>query len=123
MATSTRAATHSGAIRMMEGALRAAGMKDSAGRWIGEHGIYSDAQFLASPEAQEMALTDYLNDIERQLRANGAMAFVGKQIDGRRASFHNHARRLDRRRSPRRRSAYQGIPGRRRIKSLFNPRP
>lgn len=44
-------------------------------------------QFLASPEAQEMALTDFLNDTERQLRANGSFDFIGETIDGHGARF------------------------------------
>ena len=53
----------------------------------GKYGIHSAAQFLASPVAQERALTDFLNDIERQPRANGSFDFVGTTIDGRRARF------------------------------------
>jgi len=53
-------------------ALQAAGMIDAAGNWTGQYGISSQAQFLASPDAQERALTDYLNDNARQLQANGA---------------------------------------------------
>ena len=34
-----------------------------------------------------MALTDFLDDTERQLRANGAFGYLGKTIDGRIASF------------------------------------
>ena len=58
-----------GRYQMTAAALRAAGMIDSAGNWTGRYGVHPEAQFLASPEAQEKALTDYLNDIVRQLRA------------------------------------------------------
>jgi hypothetical protein len=72
---------------MKQDARRAAGMVDANGHWTGKYGVRSDAQFLANPEAQEKALTDFLNDTERQLRANGSFDFVGTTIDGRRARF------------------------------------
>lgn len=72
---------------MLPDALRAAGMLDTPGNWTGKYGIRSGAQFLASPDAQERALTDFLNDTERQLRALGAFAFIGTTIDGRRGRF------------------------------------
>jgi hypothetical protein len=34
------------------------------------------------PIAQEKALTDYLGDIEHQLRVNGSLDFAGRTIDG-----------------------------------------
>ncbi len=67
--------------------LQAAGMTDDNGRWSGKYGIHSRAEFLADPEAQEKALTDYLNDNIRQLRANGAFAHIGETIDGVKARF------------------------------------
>jgi hypothetical protein len=60
-----------GRYQMTPGALRAAGMIDANGNWTGKNGVYSRAGFLADPDAQEKALTDFLNDLERQLRANG----------------------------------------------------
>jgi hypothetical protein len=54
-------------------ALRAIGMIDANGNWTGRHGIHSRAQFLANPDAQEKALTDYLRDTERQLRAEAPL--------------------------------------------------
>ncbi|MGH7063608.1 MAG: hypothetical protein ACREET_05980 [Stellaceae bacterium] len=68
-------------------ALRAAGMMDRAGRWTGKLGVHSVAAFLSDREAQEKALTDYLTDNIRQLRANGAFAHIGQTIDGLRARF------------------------------------
>jgi hypothetical protein len=67
--------------------LHAAGMKDGNGKWTGKYGIHSSKQFLASPEAQERALTDLLNDTERQLRVNGSLGDVGTDIEGQRACF------------------------------------
>jgi hypothetical protein len=72
---------------MRPNALRAIGMLDSAGNWTGKYGIHSGAQFRASPGAQERALTDFLNDTERQLRANGSFDFLGTTINGRVAPF------------------------------------
>lgn len=68
-------------------ALRASGMMDRAGSWTGKYGIHSRAEFLADAEAQEKALTDYLDDLERQLRANGAFTHVSETIDGLRVRF------------------------------------
>jgi hypothetical protein len=62
-------------------------MMDANEACTGKYGIQSAAQFLANPEAQERALTDYLNDTERQLRANGSFNYLGKEIDGRVAFF------------------------------------
>ena len=76
-----------GRYQMTQVGLRAAGMMDAHGNWTGKYGIHSIAQFLASPEAQEKALTDLLNDTERQLQANGAFDFIGATIDGRIARF------------------------------------
>lgn len=81
---------HSGALgryQMTRIALQAAGMLDRTGNWTGKYDIHSSAEFLANPEAQEMALTDYLSDNEHQLRAYGAFGYVGKQIEGRTAPF------------------------------------
>jgi hypothetical protein len=51
------------------------------------YGIHSPAEFLADPEAQEKALTDYINDNIRQLPAKGAFAYIGETIDGLKARF------------------------------------
>jgi hypothetical protein len=76
-----------GRYQMTPRALRAAGMTDANGNWTGKYGVYSPSDFLANPDAQEQALTDFLNDLERQLRANGASDFVGNTIDGLRAQI------------------------------------
>ena len=76
-----------GRYQMTADALRAAGMIDAAGNWTGRYGVHSEAQFLASLEAQEKALTDYLNNIVRQLRANGSFDYLGTVIKGRVATF------------------------------------
>jgi hypothetical protein len=71
-----------GRYQMTAAALRAIGMIDAAGNWNGKYGVHSRAEFLADPEAQEKALTDYLQDTERQLKANGSFDFIGASIDG-----------------------------------------
>jgi hypothetical protein len=76
-----------GRYQMTPDALRAAGMIDASANWTGKYGIHSRTQFLADHKAQEKALTDYLRDTERQLRANGGLAYIGSNIDGRLASF------------------------------------
>jgi hypothetical protein len=63
-------------------ALQATGMMDKHGSWTGKYGIRSRAQFLADPEAQERALSDYLGDNERKLERNGAFVHIGETIDG-----------------------------------------
>lgn len=64
-----------------------AGMMDHAGNWTGKYAIHSRAEFLADPEAQEKALTDYLDDLVRQLRTNGSFSHIGETIDGLKARF------------------------------------
>ena len=76
-----------GRYQLTPGALRAAGMVDRTGNWTGKYGIHSPSEFLASPDAQEKALTDYLNDNERQLSTFGVFAHIGETIDGRKARF------------------------------------
>lgn len=68
-------------------ALRAIGMMNTAGNWTGKYGIDSRAEFLADPEAQEKALTDYLDDTVRQLKENGSYGFIGMSVDGVHARF------------------------------------
>lgn len=57
-------------------------MMDAAGNWTGRYGVHSRSEFLADPEAQQQALTAYLDDTERQLRANGSFSFIGTRVDG-----------------------------------------
>jgi hypothetical protein len=71
-----------GRYQMRPNGLHAAGMIDANGNWTGKYGIHSRAEFLADPEVQEKALTDYLQDTERQLKANGSFNFIGKSVDG-----------------------------------------
>ncbi len=82
-------ALHHFAQELLHGwaAIRAIGMIDAAGNWTGKYGVHSRAEFLADPEAQEKAPTDFLDDTERQLRANGASDFIACTIDGRVARF------------------------------------
>ena len=76
-----------GRYQMTRIGLEAAGMMDGAGKWTGKYRVHSRAEFLADPEAQEKALTDYLNDNIRQLQAKGAFTHIGETIDGLKARF------------------------------------
>jgi hypothetical protein len=76
-----------GRYQMTPVAMQEAGMFDHYGNWTGKYGVHSQAEFLANPDAQEKALTDYLDDNERQLRANGAFTHIGETIDGLKARF------------------------------------
>jgi hypothetical protein len=76
-----------GRYQLTQVSLKASGMMDRNGNWTGKYGIHSRAEFLADPEAQEKALTDYLNDNERQLRADGAFAHIGETFNGLKARF------------------------------------
>jgi hypothetical protein len=64
-------------------ALIDAGWKNKNGSWsekAKEAGVSSDKEFLASPEAQEEALTDLLQSYTKELKTNGAYAKVGSTI-------------------------------------------
>lgn len=76
-----------GRYQLTQISLRASGMMDRNGNWTGKYDIHSRAEFLADPEAQEKALTDCLNDNQRQLQANGAFTHIGETIDGLKARF------------------------------------
>ena len=56
-------------------------MIDTNGNWTRKYGIHSCAQFLADHVAQENALTDYPQDVGRQLQANGSFDFIGSSVD------------------------------------------
>jgi hypothetical protein len=76
-----------GRYQMTPVGLEAAGMMDHAGNWTGKYGIHSPAEFLADPDAQEKALTDYIDDNIRLLRTKSAFAHIGETIDGLKARF------------------------------------
>lgn len=66
-------------------ALQDLGWQDANGNWTAtaaRHGVTSDAQFLASPQAQEAAMTTYLARTEQQLSRNGALAQAGGTVRG-----------------------------------------
>lgn len=76
-----------GRYQMTPAALQAVDMMDRQGNWTGKYGVRSQADFLANPEGQERALSDYMRDNERQLRANGAFDHIGATVDGLRERF------------------------------------
>jgi hypothetical protein len=75
-----------GRYQLLSGSLVAAGWKDSrTGEWTArarEQGVDSEAAFLASPRAQEVAMTDFMRETERQLIAKGTLRHVGKRYVG-----------------------------------------
>lgn len=76
-----------GRYQMTPAALQAVKMMDRVGHWTGKYGIGSQAEFLANPQAQERALSDYMYDNERQLEANGAFDHIGATLEGLRDRF------------------------------------
>jgi hypothetical protein len=75
-----------GRYQVLRDPLINAGWRDpDTGEWTERAraaGVASDADFLANPAAQEAAFNDVMRDNERQMRANGAMRFVGQQVPG-----------------------------------------
>jgi hypothetical protein len=75
-----------GRYQVLRDPLIDAGWRDRVtGAWTARAraaGIASDADFLANPAAQEAALNDVMRRNEEQLRANGAMRFLGQQVSG-----------------------------------------
>lgn len=75
-----------GRYQVLRDPLIDAGWRDrGTGAWTARAraaGVASDADFLANPAAQEAAMNDILRRNEEQLRANGAMRFLGQQVPG-----------------------------------------
>jgi hypothetical protein len=74
-----------GRYQLVPQALRDLGWQDGAGGWTAlarRHGVTSDADFLASPAAQETAMTAYLARTEQQLARNGSLAQAGGEVSG-----------------------------------------
>jgi hypothetical protein len=76
-----------GRYQLTPRALLGIGWKRSDGSWTGRFGITSDEEFLASPEAQEHALAEYLERNRKYAVANGIFGYLGKTIDGSVAPF------------------------------------
>jgi hypothetical protein len=61
------------------------GWKTADGRWSAiaqRHGVASEADFLANPEAQEAAMSAFLRRVEVQIERNGALARQGQRLRG-----------------------------------------
>lgn len=74
-----------GRYQFVPEALLDLGWKDANGQWTARaaaHGVQSDEQFLASPAAQEAAMSDYLVRTEQQLSRNGSLALAGATVQG-----------------------------------------
>ncbi|WP_135467966.1 hypothetical protein [Crenalkalicoccus roseus] len=74
-----------GRYQMLPVALRDIGWQDAAGGWTAlaaRHGVASEADFLASPAAQEAAMDAFLRRAEAQLERNGSLARAGGTVRG-----------------------------------------
>jgi hypothetical protein len=74
-----------GRYQMLPLALRDIGWQDASGAWTetaARHGVRSEAEFLASPAAQEAAMDAFLHRAEAQLSRNGSLARAGGQVTG-----------------------------------------
>ncbi|MBP0444508.1 hypothetical protein J8J14_06910 [Roseomonas sp. SSH11] len=72
-----------GRYQMLPVALRDIGWQDAEGGWTAQaaaSGVRSESDFLASPAAQEAAMTRYLQRTEQQLSANGALGAAGRTV-------------------------------------------
>ncbi len=66
-----------------------AGLKDASGNWRAGNalGVKTDAEFLASQNAQNKAFDMIMARNDKQLKSNGAYNHVGKDVDGLEAKF------------------------------------
>ena len=74
-----------GRYQLTPQALRDLGWRDAGGGWTAlaaRHGVGSDAEFLASPAAQEAAMGAYLRRAETLLHRNGSLARSGSAVTG-----------------------------------------
>lgn len=74
-----------GRYQFLPVALQDLGWQDATGRWsalAAQHGVRSEAEFLANPAAQEAAMSAYLARTEVQLDRNGSLARAGASITG-----------------------------------------
>ncbi len=74
-----------GRYQFVPQALQDLGWKDASGAWTATaaaQGVTNEEQFLASPAAQEAAMTAYLARTEQQLSRNGALAQAGGSVPG-----------------------------------------
>ena len=72
-----------GRYQLLPVALRDIGWQDASGGWTAQAaaaGVRSEADFLASPAAQEVAMGRYLARTEIQLGANGALGAAGRTL-------------------------------------------
>jgi hypothetical protein len=76
-----------GRYQMTPIALSAVGMVDAEGKWTGKYGISSPHRFLADRDAQEQALTEFLNETERQMNILGLFRYIGAVVTGKAGHF------------------------------------
>lgn len=71
-----------GRYQFLASTLMDLGLKDATGAWTERAAVRSDAEFLASPQAQEAAFTAFLRRVEHQVERNGALARQGGAVRG-----------------------------------------
>ncbi len=74
-----------GRYQFLPNSLLDLGWKNAQGGWTPlaeRHGVRSEADFLASPAAQEAAMSHFLRRVEVQLERNGVMTRQGGQVRG-----------------------------------------
>ena len=59
-----------------------AGYINNKNQWIGKNNIYSIADFLNNPDAQEKFLDEYFKAKYRQLQSNGSLKYIGSPFKG-----------------------------------------
>ncbi len=78
-----------GRYQILRGTFVDAGLKDANGNWRAGNalGVKTDAEFLASQEAQNKAFDMIMARNDKQLKSNGAYNHVGKAVDGLKDKF------------------------------------
>lgn len=64
-----------------------AGYINNKNQWIGKNNIYSIADFLNNPDAQEKFLDEYFQAKYRQLQSNGSLKYIGYPFKGTISNF------------------------------------
>jgi len=78
-----------GRYQILKGTFVDAGLKDANGNWRPGNalGIKTDAEFLASQEAQNKAFDMIMARNNKQLKSNGAYNHIGRDVDGLKGKF------------------------------------
>ncbi len=78
-----------GRYQILKDAFVDAGLKDASGNWRAGNalGVKTDAEFLASQDAQNKAFDMIMARNDKQLKSNGAYNHIGKDVDGLKDKF------------------------------------